>query len=73
MLSLLILTLITLTLSLSLNAVDSNHYSNPHVLDSNPNSKSSIPTLTRTLNALDSNPKGNRDPNPNPNPRFYEC
>ena len=63
---------LTLTLILTLNALDSNHKSNPNVLDYNTNSKSSISTLTLTVNALDSNPKGNPDPNPNINPRFYE-
>ena len=72
MLSILRLTLITLTLRLK--AVDSNHNSDLHVLDYNPNTKSSISTLNLTLNGLDSNPKGNPDPNPspNPNPRIYE-
>ena len=70
MLSILILTLITLTLTLSLNAVESNHNSKHHVLDSKPNTKSSISTLTLTLNALDSNPKGNPVPKPNPKLRF---
>ena len=68
--------ILTLTLNITvsrsqnptLNALDSNHNSNHNVLDYNPNSKSSISTLSLTLNALDSNPKGNADPNSKPTP-----
>ena len=63
---------LTLTRILTLNALDSNHNSNPNVLDYNPNTKSSISTLSLTLNALDCNPKGNPDPKPNPILRFYQ-
>ena len=61
---------LTLTLIQTLNALYSNHKFNPNVLDSNTNSKSSIPTLTLILNALDSNPKGNPVPKPNPKLRL---
>ena len=64
--------ILTLTLIQTLNALGSNHNCNPNVLDYNPSINSSIWTLTVTLNALDSNPKRNPDPNAKPNPRFYE-
>ena len=59
---------LTLSLTLTLNALDSIHNSNPNVLDYNPNTQSSISTLSLTLNALDSNPKAIPDPKPNPKP-----
>ena len=41
-----------------------------NVLDSNPNTKSLLSTLTLSVNAVNIDPKSNLDPKPNPKPRF---